>query len=143
MIIGLVVYNSFQYWGSKLTLLDPNFLIAAFEEPFERGLFTHGPPSAYPPDRSRLYFPSILTFSWANSSLDETMTRAIREGRDSLRAAALKDGQDIEHAAVYPNYALFDTPLEDMYGKNVPRLRALRCAIDPEDVMGLAGGFKF
>jgi hypothetical protein len=138
-----VAYLFFQYWGSNLTLLDPNFLVAAFEEPFERGLFTHGPPSAYPPDRSRLYFPSILTFSWANSSLDETMTRAIREGGDSLRAAALKDGQDIEHAAVYPNYALFDTPLEDMYGKNVPRLRALRRTIDPEDVMGLAGGFKF
>ena len=114
-----------------------------FPEPFERGLFTHGPPSAYPPDRSRLYFPSVLSLSWANSSLDETMTRAMREARDSLRAAALKDGQDIEHAAVYPNYALFDTPLEDMYGKNVPRLRALRRAIDPEDVMGLAGGFKF
>ncbi len=71
------------------------------------------------------------------------MTRAIRESADSLRAAALKNGQDVEHAAVYPNYALFDTPLEDMYGQNVPRLQSLRCAIDPEDVMGLAGGFKF
>jgi hypothetical protein len=71
------------------------------------------------------------------------MTRAIREGGANLRSAAVKDGQDIVHAAVYPNYALFDTPLEDMYGENVPRLRALRRAIDPEDVMGLAGGFKF
>ena len=135
--------NIFQYWGSKLILLDPNLLLAAFEEPFERGLFTHGPPSAYPPYRSRLYFPSVLSFSWENSSLDETMTSAIREAGDNLRAAALNDGQDIEHAAVYPNYALFDTPLEDMYGEHVPRLRALRLAIDPEDVMGLAGGFKF
>ena len=71
------------------------------------------------------------------------MARAIRKGADSLRTAALKDGQDVEHAAVYPNYALFDTPLEEMYGQNVPRLRAVRRAIDPEDVMGLAGGFKF
>ena len=71
------------------------------------------------------------------------MTLALRQSGDSLRAAALKDGQDVEHAAVYPNYALFDTPLEEMYGRNVPRLRAVRRAIDPEDVMGLAGGFKF
>ena len=71
------------------------------------------------------------------------MTRALRQSGDSLRAAALKDGQDVEHAAVYPNYALFDTPLEGMYGGNVPRLRAVRQAIDPEDVMGFAGGFKF
>ena len=117
--------------------------VTAGIEPFDRTVFAHGPPSAYPPDRSRLYFPSVLIFSWLNSSLDETMTRAIRESAGSLRAAAVKDGQDVEHAAVYPNYALFDTPLEDMYGKNVPRLRAVRRAIDPEDVMGLAGGFKF
>ena len=71
------------------------------------------------------------------------MTRAIRKSGDSLRAAALKDGQDVERAAVYPNYALFDTPLEEIYGRNLPRLRAVRRAIDPEDVMGLAGGFKF
>ena len=42
------------------------------------------------------------------------MTCTIREGADSLRAPAVKDGQDVEHAAVYPNYALFDTSLEDM-----------------------------
>ena len=71
------------------------------------------------------------------------MTDAIREGADNLRAAAVRDGQDVVHAAVYPNYALFDTPLEDMYGRNVARLHAVRLAIDPEDVMGLAGGFKF
>ncbi|KAF8267725.1 FAD-binding domain-containing protein [Lactarius quietus] len=135
--------NQVEYWGTKLTPLDPSVLVLAFVELFDRGLFTHGQPSAYPPDRSLLNFPSNLAFTWLNSSLDDTMTRAIREAGDNLRAAALKDGQNIEHAAVYPNYALFDTPLEDMYGPNVPRLRALRQAIDPEDVMGLAGGFKF
>ncbi|KAH9033365.1 FAD-binding domain-containing protein [Lactarius pseudohatsudake] len=130
-------------WGSQLTPLDEGVAIAAVAEPFVRGVFTHGTPSAYPPDRSRVSFPSILSFSWSNSSLDGIMTRAIRESADSLRAAALKDGQDVEHAAVYPNYGLFDTPLGDMYGKNVPRLRALRRAVDPGDVMGLAGGFRF
>jgi hypothetical protein len=30
-----------------------------------------------------------------------------------------------------------------MYGANVERLRKIRAAIDPEDVMGLAGGWKF
>ncbi|KAH9054222.1 FAD-binding domain-containing protein [Lactarius vividus] len=131
------------HWGSELTPLDPNVLVAAYEEPFDRNLFAHGTPSAYPPDRSRVYFPSVVSFDWSNSSLDATMTRAIRESADSLRAAALKDGQDVEHAAVYPNYSSFDTPLEDMYGKNVPRLRALRRHIDPEDVMSLTGGFRF
>ncbi|KAH9174871.1 FAD-binding domain-containing protein [Lactarius sanguifluus] len=130
-------------WGSQLTPVDGGVAIAALAEPFGRGVFTHGTPSAYPPDRTRVFFPSILSFSWSNSSLDGIMARAIRESADSLRAAALKDGQDVEHAAVYPNNGLFDTPLEDMYGKNVPRLRALRRVVDPGDVMGLAGGFRF
>ena len=118
-------------------------MVAAGVEPLDCNVFSHGTPSAYPPYRSQAVFPSVLSFSWLNSSLDETMARAIRESADSLRAAALKDGQDVEHAAVYPTYALFDTPLEEMYGQNVPRLRAVRRAIDPEDVMGLAGGFRF
>jgi hypothetical protein len=54
-----------------------------------------------------------------------------------VRAAALADGQDVSNAAVYVNYALFDTPLEDMYGGNVERLRKIKAAIDPDDVMGL------
>jgi hypothetical protein len=41
------------------------------------------------------------------------------------------------------NYALFGTPLKDMYGGNVERLPEIRAAIDPNDVMGLAGGWKF
>ncbi len=60
-----------------------------------------------------------------------------------VQAVALADGQNVSHAAVYVNYALFGTPLEDIYGQNVPRLRKIRAAVDPEDVMGLAGGFKF
>ena len=117
--------------------------VSATAEPLDRSVFTHGAPSAYPPYRSRLYFPSILAFEWSKSSLDETMSHALRKSADSLRAAAREDEQDVEHAAVYPNYALFDTPLKDMYGRNVPRLRAVRRAIDPAKVMDLAGGFKF
>jgi hypothetical protein len=61
---------------------------------------------------------------------------------DSVTAAAVADGQNLTHAALYPNYALFDTSLEDLYGDNLPRLRAIKKGIDPENVMGLTGGFK-
>ncbi len=36
-------------------------------------------------------------------------------------AAAVADGQNVSHAAIYPNHALFGTPLEDIYGGNVER----------------------
>ncbi len=112
-------------------------------EPFADTLFSHGTPSAYPPDRSHVVFPSIITYQWSNASLDATVARALRQNTDQARAAVVADGQNVSHAAIYVNYALFDTPLKDMYGANVPRLRKIRAKIDPEDVMGLAGGFKF
>ena len=46
-------------------------------------------------------------------------------------------------APKYPNYAITGTPLEEMYGANVPKLRALKILVDPTNVMGLAGGWKF
>ena len=68
---------------------------------------------------------------------------ALRNMSGIINATALADGQNVSHAAVYVNYALYDTPLEDMYGGNVGRLREIRAAIDPDDVMGLTGGWKF
>ena len=143
MLVEQTILHNIYYWGSQLKPLDQNVLVSIGAEPFVRSVFAHGGPSAYPPHRSLVSYPSLISFAWKNSSLDETMTRAIRTSRDSLRATALKDGQDVEHAAMYPGYALFDTSLEEMYGTNVHRLRAVKQAIDPDDVMGLAGGFKF
>ncbi|KAH8982075.1 FAD-binding domain-containing protein [Lactarius akahatsu] len=137
------IADQISYWGKNLTALDPNVFVAADAELLDRTVFSHGAPSAYPPDRSLVYFPSILSFTWPNSTLDKTIFHAQRKIANRLRVAALKDGQDVKRAAVYPNYALFDTPLEDMYGKNVPRLRRLKRAFDPKNVMGLTGGFKF
>ena len=110
-------------------------------ESYDKGLFSHGNDSAYPPDRSYAVFSSGLNVKWSNSSLDDTMAFALRNFADAIRDAALADGQNVSHK--YVNYALFGTPLEDMYGGNVERLRKIRAAIDPEDVMGLAGGWKF
>lgn len=81
---------------------------------------------------------------WSNRSLDKTMADALRDGSKTIHDVAVADGQNLSnHAAVYVNYALFSTPLEDMYGGNVARLRGIKAKIDPERVMDLAGGFKF
>jgi Berberine and berberine like len=132
-----------QFWGAHLSALDNNATIISVLEPFDKGLFSHGSGSAYPPDRSHAILPSSLTLQWSNASLDEMMAFALRNISTTIHAAALADGQNVSHAAVYPNYALFGTPLEDMYGENVERLRKIRAAIDPEDLMGRTGGWKF
>ena len=114
--------------------------MASTIETFDKRLFSHGSDSAYPPERSQGVFPSAISVEWTNSALDDTMAFALRSFSDAIRDAALADGQS--HAAKYPNYALFGTPLEDMYGGNVERLCKIKAAIDPEDVMGLTGGWK-
>jgi hypothetical protein len=132
-----------QLWGPRLWALDETAALGLTLEPFDKGLFSYGSESAYPPDRSQVIFPSSLTVEWSNASLDETMAFALRQISNTIRAAALADGQDVLNAALYPNYALFGTPLKDIYGANVERLRQIRAAIDPEYVMNLAGGWRF
>jgi hypothetical protein len=132
-----------QFWGERLYVQDKNVTLTATFETFDKGLFSYGTDSAYPPDRSHAVFPSALTVEWSNSSLDDTMAFALRNFADAIRDVALADGQDVSHAAKYVNYALFGTPLEDMYGGNVERLRRIRAAIDRNDVMSLTGGWKF
>ena len=112
-------------------------------EPFELDFLTHGGPSAYPPDRSLAVFPSMVYVTWTNASVDGFITDAIRLSTASLIEAGIQDGQDLKDAALYVNYALFGTPVERMYGGHLEWLRKIRKKYDPEDVMGLAGGWKF
>ncbi|KAH9167831.1 FAD-binding domain-containing protein [Lactarius sanguifluus] len=135
--------NQTLLWGPRVASLDKNASVAAFFEPFDSGIFSHGSGSAYPPDRSQAIFQSVLSITWTNASIDGHIAPALRQGKDAVQAVAVADGQNLSHAAVYVNYAMFGTPLEDIYGQNVPRLRRIRAAIDPKDVMGLTGGLKF
>ena len=132
-----------QFWGERLNALDKNVTMVSVIESFDQGLFSHGSDSAYPPDRSQAIFPSCLAVEWSNSSIDDTMVFALRNFADAIRDVALADGQNVAHAAKYVNSALFGTPLKDMYGGNVERLRKIKATIDPDDVMSLTGGWKF
>jgi berberine-like enzyme len=112
-------------------------------EPFEPDFLSHGGPSAYPPDRSLVVFPSNIYYGWTNASADRFMADAMRRSVASLVEAGIEDGQDLKNAAPYVNYALFGTSPMAMYGEHLERLRKIKKKYDPGDVMGLAGGWKF
>jgi hypothetical protein len=84
-----------------------------------------------------------IWFQWNATKDDAVMTNAARQTTNNILEAAERDGQDLIKASAYPNYAIWGTKLEDMYGGNVPKLRSLKRRVDPENIMGLAGGWKF
>ena len=113
-------------------------------EPFLPSILSHNKtPTAYPPTRDLVYFPFCLYAGWVDEAYDNDAYDAIRQSAARIRDVAIQDGQDIANAPLYPNYAMLDTPLSDMYGGNVDKLRWLRRRVDPHNVMGLAGGWRF
>ena len=75
--------------------------------------------------------------------LDNMAAFVLRNFSETVKTVAMVDGQNVSRAAEYVNYALFGTQLEDIYGGKLGRLREIKAAIDPKDVMDMAGGWKF
>ncbi len=70
------------------------------------------------------------------------MRNATRLSAQQLTNVALAEGQDIADAALYGNYAIDGTPLERIFGNNLGTMKATKAKYDPDNVMGLAGGWK-
>ncbi|KAJ2913558.1 hypothetical protein MD484_g6853, partial [Candolleomyces efflorescens] len=113
-------------------------------EPFLPTILSHNPArTAYPFTRSKVYSPFNILFTWADPSQDAVFAQAIRDIKAQLVAELVAEGQtDIVNAPLYPNYATWDTPVQKIYGSNLPALKLLKLRVDPLNVMGLAGGFK-
>lgn len=140
-----VFFTSFfiQFWGQELSKYDPSALVVYSIDPYDPDFLTHGSPSAYPPYRNPPVFPSSIYYGWTDISADQYMGDAILTSALTLQSVGILNGQDLKNAPAYVNYAISGTPLEKIYGGNVPRLREIRKEYDPKDVMGQAGGWKF
>ena len=88
--------------------------------------------------------PLLVYFSWDNALYDDEFTAAVEESVNRLAAVAKREGLlSDQPKSLYGNYAKNEASLVDIYGENLPKLRALKAEIDPKNVMGLAGGFRF
>ena len=76
-------------------------------------------------------------FGWENASNDDEFVASNRESVNRLAVVAKAEGLLLtDPPALYGNYADAETPLVDIYGENLPILRALRAKIDPKNVKG-------
>ncbi len=90
--------------------------------------------SAYPSSRDHVAFPTNLNLQWLSESEDDTFHDAARQTAERLGG---------EGESIYPNYALYGTPVVDMFGEEgVKRMEATRERVDPHGVMMLTGRFK-
>lgn len=114
-------------------------------QPFLPSYLDHSLPGAYPHAASpHPTYPLFIQFGWQLPSDDELFLNELRATTDVLLQLALSDGQDVggSKQIVYPNYANIGTPLSELYGENLSKLRKIREAWDPDEVMYLTGGFK-
>lgn len=116
-------------------------------EPFLPSAFQHAKvPTAYPPQSAREagLTPLGLALTWPadRADLDEEYASALRQSADKITEVALQEGKTFIHAALYPNYAIFGTKLQDLYSENLEKLRRLKKRVDPKNVMGNTGGWK-
>ncbi|KIK94710.1 hypothetical protein PAXRUDRAFT_11879 [Paxillus rubicundulus Ve08.2h10] len=120
--------------------------------------------AALPPRRTRATgaHPLVMYAAWEDPEMDEIMREALRTTSERLSAnlagmemntlqvqdsceedPATPGSASVPPLELYSNYAIVGTPVEDIYGDSLPRLRKIKEAIDPGNVMGLAGGWKF
>lgn len=101
--------------------------------------------AAYPPRRDRVYLPSSITFGWTDPTQDLLFQEALRQTTHTLVSKAALEGQPVtpaDGAYTYPNYAALGTPLEQLYGAHLSRLHEIKQRYDPDNIMGMAGGWK-
>ncbi|KAG9316804.1 hypothetical protein JVU11DRAFT_2869 [Chiua virens] len=137
------IVNETVYWGKKL-VPESAVLISYDVAPFLPTFLSHNTsPSAYPPSRAKGFLPLEIYYAWESPSSDKVFQDTARTSASTLKAQTIASGQpDVANAPLYPNYAIFDTPLADLYGANLARLQTIKAAVDPKNIMGLAGGFK-
>lgn len=104
---------------------------------------SHGLESAWPADRSSFHAPINSWALWDDAGADNSILAGLQAGGDRLARVAIAEGQNLTGASLYPNIVPADTPLQAMYGSHLERLHAIKQRYDPNNVMGLAGGFKF
>ncbi|TCD60003.1 hypothetical protein EIP91_010921 [Steccherinum ochraceum] len=136
------IVNETSFWGEKLA--NDSFVSLTYvAEPFLPTILTHSTsPTAWPPSRNKAFLPTNVAIKWSDPAADTLMHDSISASVQNVINVANQDGQGLDNAPFYGNYALFSTPVQSIYGSNLGRLKKIKATYDPQNVMSLAGGWK-
>ncbi|KAJ7686166.1 FAD-binding domain-containing protein [Mycena rosella] len=137
------ILNETTFWSAHLAPFG-GLAVSYNIEPFlPTAVPSTNPPTAFPGTRTPgvALCPTNFFFLWVPETSDAIFHDAMHQSTAQIKALAIAEG--VLGTSKYTNYAIYDTPLSDIYGPNVPRLQSIKKAVDPQNIMGLAGGFKF
>ncbi|CAE6384251.1 unnamed protein product [Rhizoctonia solani] len=137
------VLNQSKYWGKQASLRFKTDLFISYDvEPFLPSMNARSKGGAYPHDD--FLMPLNLYFGWVSPLDDDWFHSAIEESSRIIREQAIAEGQNIggDKQIKYGNYASANENLSSIYGSNLPRLKEIKQQYDPNNVMGLAGGYR-
>lgn len=143
-LISLIICTCAQFWGARLARADPNITLSNSLDPFFPTILSHTrTSSAYPVSRERVLLPTLLEWAYVSPAADAEVQAAIIAAETHLQRTV--SGVDLADSDVvkYGNYAWTPgTSAEGVFGKSLPRLRALKRKYDPTGIMELTGGWK-
>jgi len=111
--------------------------------PFTKAMFDRATESAWPHEKDKPNCPIIVYFTWEGKEHDKYWTGTMESTLKKLRDKVHSEREQSKALPYFISTAFAEaTSVEDLYGAHLEKLKQLRKEYDPNDVMGLTGGFK-
>ncbi|KAH6906113.1 hypothetical protein BKA70DRAFT_1499246 [Coprinopsis sp. MPI-PUGE-AT-0042] len=119
-------------------------LVSGNIEPFGPQAYGFNRGSAWPHDPSQPFNTFNGLFMWSDAADDEVAFKLTEEYHNKIHEKAVELGISRGKDEVFypPNYSMGITPPSMIYGPNIPWLKDLKTRLDPDNIIGLTGGFK-
>lgn len=112
-------------------------------ESFMRNVYDHSAGGAYPHSSAHPWTPFQVLVDHLLPFNDAANLKAVKDSANAVQEVAIAQGQSSADAILYNNYAQTGTDLTLLYGANLATLRQLRAQFDPDNLLGLTGGWRF
>ena len=126
---------------ANTSLFDLSYAIDVFLP----NIFSHAAngSSSYPPTRAVTCTPLSITYYYTDAAEDDFFNDILTQSTWQITQASAEQGEDVDQIPIYGNYASDHTwASQRIFGEAYTKLQIIKKKYDPNDVMGLTGGWK-